>query len=61
MYTHTQKQTNFAGAHESLDSHLGDIFCRPTFFFPSLTIYFFAPVSHSADSSEHRTGSDILS
>ncbi len=40
FYIHTQQQANFVRAHESLDNKLGDIFCRRTLLFPSLTICF---------------------
>ncbi len=41
-YIYIQQQTNFPGAHVSLESKLGDIFCRRTrtLLFPSLNIYF---------------------
>jgi hypothetical protein len=44
-YIYIQQQTNFPGAHVSLESKLGDIFGRRTLLFPSLTIYFFQSVS----------------
>ncbi len=39
-YIHSQQQTNFLGAHESLKRALGNNFRCRTLLFPSLTIYF---------------------